>query len=327
MTFLAPSWLLLLLVVAALAGGYVLLQSRRRHYAVKFTNLELLQSVAPRRPGWRRHVAAAAVGLGLIALIVGLARPVRSEKVPRDEAIVMLVVDVSASMSATDVSPSRIGAATAAATDFVKGVPAGFQVGLVAFDRTPRVLSTPTVDHAAVIAAIGQLTVGPGTATGDALSAALDAVAASLAASESSTAATSPTAPLDQPPNATVVLLSDGATTVGQPISTAERTATDRGIPVTTIAYGTDTGTVMVDGQPVAVPADTAAMSQLAQSTGGSFFKAGSAAELSSVYDDIQSRIGYRLEDREILRTFLGIGIIAMLLATAASLFWNARFL
>jgi Ca-activated chloride channel family protein len=327
MTFLAPGWLLLLLLVAGLAAGYVVLQSRRRHYAVKFTNLELLRSVAPRRPGWRRHVAAAAVGLGLIALIVGLARPVRTEKVPRDEAIVMLVVDVSASMSATDVSPSRIQAATAAATDFVQGVPAGFQVGLVAFDRTTRVLATPTADHAAVIGALGHLTVGPGTATGDALSAALDAVTASLAASNISTATTSMTAPVDQPPSATIVLLSDGATTVGQPISVAEKTATDRGIPVTAIAYGTDTGSVMVNGQPVAVPADTAAMSELAQATGGSYFKAGSAAELSGVYNAIQSRIGYRLEDREILRTFLGIGIVAMLLATAASLLWNARFL
>jgi Ca-activated chloride channel family protein len=327
MTFLAPSRLLLLLAVGALAGMYVVLQRRRRHYAVKFTNLDLLQSVAPRRPGWRRHVAAAAVGLGLVALVIGLARPVRAEKVPRDEAIVMLVVDVSASMAATDVSPSRLQAATTAATEFVNGVPAGFEVGLVAFDKSTRLLATPTADHAAVIAAIQQLKIGPGTATGDALSVALDAVAASLAASNAPTSTTTTAAPTDQPPSATIVLLSDGATTVGQPITTAEQIATDRGIPVTTIAYGTNSGTVVVNGQSVAVPADPASMSQLAKSTGGSFFTAGSAAELSSVYHDIQSRIGYRLEDREILRTFLGIGIVALLVATAASLLWNARFL
>ena len=143
MTFLAPSRLWLLLAIAALAIAYVILQSRRRHYAARFTNLDLLASVAPRHPGWRRHVAAAAIGLGLVALIVGIARPVRDEKVPSDEAVVMLVVDVSASMEATDVAPSRLQAAQEAAARFVKGVPDKFQVGLISFDESTHVLATP----------------------------------------------------------------------------------------------------------------------------------------------------------------------------------------
>ena len=146
----------------------------------RFTNLDLLASVAPRRPGWRRHVAAAAIGLGLVALIVGIARPVRDEKVPSDEAVVMLVVDVSASMEATDVAPSRLQAAQEAAARFVEGVPDKFQVGLISFDESTHVLATPTTDHAAVISAIDNLETGPGTAAGDALSTALDTVDATL---------------------------------------------------------------------------------------------------------------------------------------------------
>ena len=215
MTFLAPSRLWLLVAIAGLAIAYVILQSRRRHYAARFTNLDLLASVAPRRPGWRRHLAAATVALGLVALVVGLARPARDEKVPSDEAVVMLVVDVSASMEATDVAPSRMEAAQAAAARFVEGVPDKFQVGLIAFDESTHVLATPTTDHAAVISAIDNLQTGPGTAGGDALSAALDTVHATL---EEASADTSDEG---DPPAATIVLVSDGVTTVGQPIEQA----------------------------------------------------------------------------------------------------------
>src|SRR5688572_18735646 len=115
MTFLASERLWLLVVVAGLAVAYVVLQRRRRHYAVRFTNLDLLASVAPKRPGWRRHASAALVGLALAGVVLGLARPVRDERVPKEEATVMLVVDTSVSMEATDVAPDRLQAAQAAA--------------------------------------------------------------------------------------------------------------------------------------------------------------------------------------------------------------------
>jgi Ca-activated chloride channel homolog len=322
MTFLAPSRLWLLLLVAALAVAYLFLQHRRRHYAARFTNLDLLSSIAPKRPGWRRHIAAAAVALGLVALILGLARPVRDEKVPSDHAIVMLVVDVSASMKATDVPPSRIEAAQSAAEDFVADVPARFQVGLIAFDGTTRVLATPTTDHAAVVDAIERLETGPGTATGDALSIALDTVENSLekARVDASTAD-------GEAPAATIVLVSDGVTTVGSPLEEATAQAADDGVPVTTIAYGTQFGQVIVEGEIVDVPSDPEAMSQVAESTGGKFFTAESSNELRSVYDDIQSRVGFRLEQREILRWFIGLAVVALLLAAIASMVWSARFL
>ena len=322
MTFLAPSRLWLLLAIAALAIAYVVLQSRRRHYAARFTNLDLLASVAPRRPGWRRHVAAGTIALGLVALVVGLARPVRDEKVPSDEAVVMLVVDVSASMEATDVAPSRLQAAQEAAARFVDGVPDKFQVGLISFDESTHVLATPTTDHAAVIAAIDRLRTGPGTAAGDALSTALDTVDATLKEASADSGKSD-----GKPPAATIVLVSDGVTTVGQPIEQATQKAVKAGIPVTTIAYGTASGEVTVQGEIVNVPSDPQAMSAVADATGGSFFTAESSNQLKSVYDDIQARVGFHLAQREILRLFIGLAIVALFLGVLASMVWSGRLL
>jgi Ca-activated chloride channel family protein len=322
MTFLAPSRLWLLLLVAALVVAYVLLQGRRRHYAARFTNLDLLASVAPKRPGWRRHLTAVAVGIGLVALVLGLARPTRDEKVPSEHAIVMLVVDVSASMKATDVSPSRIQAAQSAAEQFVDKVPPKFQVGLIAFDGTTRVLATPTTDHAAVVQGIQRLRTGPGTATGDALSTAVDTVETTLKSARADA-----TTEKGKPPAATIVLVSDGVTTVGSPLADATTEAADAGVPVTTIAYGTQYGQVTVEGEIVDVPSDPEAMSAVAKATGGKFFTAESSNELRSVYNDIQARVGFHLEQREILRWFIGLAVVALLLAVVASLLWSGRFL
>jgi Ca-activated chloride channel family protein len=322
MTLLAPSRLWLLLAVAALVVAYLVLQRRRRHYVVRFTNLELLDSVAPRRPGWRRHVVAVAALLGVTTLVVSLARPAREERVPRNDGIVMLTVDVSASMTATDVVPSRIEAAKAAAKDFVDQTPAGFQIGLVAFDGSARVLAAPTSDHAAVDAAIEGLEPGEGTAAGEGIYAALDAIKSTVNATVT---------PAQQRSRddlaATIVLLSDGTTTTGRSVESAAQAADDASVPITTIAYGTDSGTVEVQGQVVPVPADTETMAQVARTTGGSSFEAGSASELRSVYRDIQGRVGYTTETREIGRVFVAFAIVALLLAVAASMWWTARFL
>lgn len=318
MTFLSPHWLWLLLAVAGLAAAYVVMQRRRRHYAVRFTNLDLLASVAPRRPGWRRHVAASLAALGIVSLVLALARPVRDERVPRDAATVMLVMDVSGSMAATDIAPTRLAAAKRAAAEFVGEVPEAFRVGLVAYDSTARVLATPTTDHASVVAAIDGLVPGSGTATGDGIDLALDTIDASVAALD---------VPPPDGPVGSVVLLSDGATTTGMPLEAATRDAAARGVPVTTIAYGTDTGTVFAQGRMVSVPADDDSMRDVAEATGGSFFTAESASELDSVLEDVQSRIGYVTEQREVLRWFVGLAVVLLLAGTAASLLWSARFL
>jgi Ca-activated chloride channel family protein len=324
MTLLTPNRLWLLVAVAALALAYVVLQRRRRHYAVRFTNIDLLDSVAPKRPGWRRHVVAIAALLGLSTMVVSLARPAREERVPRGDGIVMLTIDVSASMTATAVSPTRIAAAKAAAEDFVDRTPSGFQIGLVAFDANARVLQTPTDNHDAVKTAIDTLEPGEGTAAGEGIYAALDAIKAAV---NSTAQPAQQRSGNNEDLAATIVLLSDGATTTGRPVDQAAQAAKDASVPVNTIAFGTDSGTVEIQGQVVPVPSDPATMEQVAGTTGGKAFTAGSAAELKSVYEDIQGRVGYTTETHEIGRWFIGLAMVALLLAIGASMFWTARFL
>ena len=319
MRLLAPDRLWLLALVALVALTYVVLQRRRRHYAVRFTNLALLDSVAPRRPGWRRHLAGVIALAALVAMVIGLARPARDEKVPREEAVVMLAIDVSRSMTADDVSPTRMASAVAAAKEFVDDIPARFRVGLVAFDDEARILATPTLEHALVVQALDRLEPGRGTAAGDAIEAALDAIATVL---DPATAAED-----EQTFAATIVLLSDGATTSGMDPLEAAASAADAGVPVTTIAYGTDSGVVEVDGEIIPVPADPVAMQAIADDTDGTFFEAASASELRAVYDDIQGRVGFTVEQREVILWFLTIGFVALLLALMSSMLWTGRFL
>ena len=316
MRFLSPERLLLLLVVAGLAAAYVLLQRRRTEYAVRFTNLDLLASVAPKRPGWRRHVPAAAMAVALVGLVLGLARPARDEKVPKEAATVMLVVDVSASMLATDVAPTRLTAATDAALSFVDDLPDRLRLGLVAFDRTTRVVSSPTTDHAAVEAGIRALTTGPGTAAGDAIFVALDAITSAGGAGTTQGKQT-----------AAIVLLSDGVTTVGSTVQDAAQAALEQGVPVTTIAFGTEDGTVEFGGRVIPVPADPAAMTNLAEVTGGAFFEAASGEELKGVYEDIGTRVGYTTEQREIGMVFVAISVMLLVGAMAAAMLWTNRML
>jgi Ca-activated chloride channel family protein len=315
MSLLSPERLLLLVLPLGLAAAYVLLARRRRLHAVRLPTTRVLASVAPRGAAWRRHASAAVALLTLVLLIVALARPARDERVPREAAVVVLAVDVSASMTATDVAPSRIDAAVAAASTFVDDVPARFQLGLVAFDGTARVLTTPTEDHDAVRAALQRLTPGEGTAAGEGIAAALDAISTSVDAAGAGG--------VDLP--ASIVLLSDGATTVGRPVEEAAREAADRSVPVSTIAFGTDQGAVVVGGEVVPVPADRESMRAVADITGGTAAEAETADQLKHVYDDIGARVGSVVEQREIGRTFLGAALVALLAAVAASFVWSAR--
>ncbi|MGH8990983.1 MAG: VWA domain-containing protein [Acidimicrobiia bacterium] len=319
MSLVTPSRLWLLLVVAGLAALYLWLGRRRRHRAVRFSNLALLRSVAPRRPGWRRHLPAALTALAMVALIVGLAGPTRQVRVPKEAATVMMVLDMSASMEAVDVSPSRYQAAISAAKTFVTDLPDQVRVGLISFDRSPHVVASPTVDHDAVLTGLDQLTVGPGTAAGDALFAALDALtaaqdAAGLTAEENTK-------------GSAVVLLSDGVTTVGSPVAAAAQQAAERGIPVSTIAFGTDTGTVVVQGEVIPVPADPDAMAQVAELTSGRFFEAVTADELRSVYEDIGTRVGYETTTRDASGGLLAAGAFALVGAFGLGLAWNGRLI
>lgn len=314
MTFIVANRLLLLLAVAALAAGYLVLQVRgRRRYAVRFTNLALLASVAPKRPGWRRHVPAALLLASLIGMVVSLARPARAVRVPRERATIMLAIDVSISMDATDVRPSRLASAQAAATTFVDLLPRQINLGLVTFAGSAQVLVPPTTDRSLVDGAISRLTLAESTAIGDGVLAALEAVK------------TVPAAVDGEPVPAHILLLSDGETQVGTPNQVAAEAAQEAGVPVTTIAFGTPEGTITYLGQVVPVAVNKAELVGLADATGGSSFEAATTEELKTVYRDIGSSIGYQTEQREIGTWFAGAAFALALLAGAASLVWFSR--
>jgi Ca-activated chloride channel family protein len=313
MTFLSAGRLWLLLAVVALVVGYVVRQFRADKYAVRFSNLPLLASVAPKRPGWRRHLPAAAFALALATFVLAFAQPTRNTRVPREEATIVMAIDVSLSMQATDVEPTRLQAAKAAAASFVDLVPAKLNIGLVSFSGTAQVLVAPTTDHSLLKRNIANLQLGPATAIGEAIYASLGAVASV------------PAQPGKKPPPARIVLMSDGATTVGRPNASAVQAAVGAQTPVSTIAFGTDTGTVFVEGSQVRVPVNKDALRTIADETKGSFFEASSAKELKKVYADIGSSVGYRTVRKEATSLFVGLGLAFALVAAATSLIWFSR--
>jgi Ca-activated chloride channel family protein len=313
MSFMSPWWLLALVGVAALVAAYLLAQRRRGRYAVRFAALPLLERVTGPGPGWRRHVPAVAFMLVTLGLVAALARPTLELQVPRERATVIVALDTSVSMEATDVDPSRIAAATAAARGFVAELPDTFNVGLVTFAGTSAVTVPPTLDRAPVLAALRNPDLASGTAIGSAVESSLEAIRALDSALDT---------PADEPPPARIVLLSDGANTAGSPLAQAAADAAEAGVPVSTIAYGTPDGTVD-NGQ--RVPVDPAALAELAAGTGGTAYTAATGAELGDVYADIGSSIGYRTEQREITGWVLAAALLAALVAASTSLRWFAR--
>jgi Ca-activated chloride channel family protein len=311
--FLQPWWLFTLLPVLAVAGAYVWRQLRRRAYAVRFTNVELLRTLAPKGLGWRRHLAAGAFLLCLAALATGLARPSVDTEEPLERATVMLAIDVSLSMEARDVQPSRIEAAQEAAKQFVQELPPSFNLGLVAFAKSANVLVAPTKDRPAVVEAIDALTLAQATATGEAVFTCLEAIR--LVPADGAAG----------PPPARIVLLSDGYRTSGRSVEEAMAAASGANVPVSTIAFGTDSGVVEIEGRAQQVPVDRLSLSQLAEATGGRFYEAASIGELREVYEDMGSSIGRRITPREVTHWYAGIGLLFGLIAAAMSLLWTSR--
>ncbi|WP_020391963.1 VWA domain-containing protein [Kribbella catacumbae] len=313
MNFEQPLWLWLLLIVPALVVAYLIAQRRRSKYAVRFATLPMLEKVAPTRPGWRRHAPAFAFLAALTVLTIAIARPVADVRVPRERATVVVAMDISNSMAATDVEPNRFEVAKSAATEFVNSLPEQFNVGLVSFARTANVVAPPSTDHQATIDAINRLTLTDSTAIGEAVLTSLQAVK-----SLDADAAT-------DPPPSRIVLLSDGGNTSGRPIDEAAQAASQAGVPVSTIAYGTPEGTVNLEGRNIPVPADAESLRGLADATSGSFYSAESDEELRSVYSDLQSSIGWTTEEREITNLVAGVALAVALLAGLASLLWFSR--
>ncbi|MDE3207170.1 MAG: VWA domain-containing protein [Acidobacteriota bacterium] len=320
MTFLVTWRLAFVAVPAVLLVAYLLAERSRRKAAVRFSSVDLLASVAPRRPGWQRHIPTAAFLCAMLVLVLAFAQPSRVVRTPKQRATVILTLDTSGSMIATDVSPSRLAAAQQAARQFVQALPKGVQVGLVQFASTANVLVAPTSDRASVTAAIDSLKAQGGTATAAAIRLSVQAVEAV------------PVAKGGQKAPGAIVLMSDGSPNIPEPgmslsqsLTTEEAAARSAGVKINTIAFGTANGIVTISGEMIPVPADPAAMAQIASSTGGHTFSAQSSGQLKSVYDEIGRAVGYDVAHRDITAWFIAIALALMALAGGAALVWNQR--
>jgi Ca-activated chloride channel family protein len=320
-----PAWLLLLLLVGGLLVGYVVLLARRRRDTVRFTALALLDTIAPDRPGWQRHVPTAVILVALVLLVVGLAGPTAEGRVPRNRATIVLVIDVSLSMMATDVEPSRLVAAQAAGKSFSEQLPAGINLGLVSFSGTAAVLVAPTTDREAVGRAISTLKLSESTATGEAIFAALQSIETFSAAIPGGE---------QGPPPAHIVLMSDGKQTVpGGPDAenlprgafTAARAAADAKVPVSAIAFGTEYGTVDIDGGRVPVPVDEAAMREIASIAGGRSFAATSEDELRQVYAELREQVGFEVRQVDVSKPWFAGGTLATMVGLGSALAFARR--
>jgi Ca-activated chloride channel family protein len=319
MSFGSPLVLVALLLVPALVVWYLRAHRRRDRAAAAFATPALMASVAPRRPGWRRHAPMVAFALAAVVLVVAAARPERTIAVPVERAAIMLVTDVSGSMQATDVKPSRLVAARRAGRQFVEDVPSGVNVGVMAFNGRPRVLQSPTPEREDVFAALARLTPSGGTATGDAIVSAMRTLR-------------TPGANGRRPPPSAIVLLSDGASTKGKdPVQAAQEARRAR-IPVYTVALGTPDGTIQVPRPGGAggtetrrVPPDPASLEQVAQSSGGDHFDAIDAAELKRVYERLGSQLGTEKRKRQMTASFAGGALVLLLAGAGMSLGWFGR--
>jgi Ca-activated chloride channel family protein len=331
-----PGLLWTLLLVPVALAAYLLAQRRRSRYTVRFTNLDLLANVVSAEPGWRRHVPPALYLLALAALLVSLARPQALTLVPKEQATVILVMDVSGSMNATDVEPTRLLSSQRAATAFVEELPEKFRVGIVSFASTAQTLTRPTTDRVAVHGAIDSLHAEGATAMGDGIERALDVKRPPTPPSSGSTARPSPSPPAqqggaDEAP-LVVLLLSDGANTQGrtQPMEAAAD-AKELGVPVFTIALGTDRGMVDVPDETgnlrrIPVPPDTLTLQRIAETTGARFFAAPSNSDLKEVYRELGSKIGFVKEEQEITVVFAATGLLFLVAGATMSLVWFSRF-
>lgn len=322
MNWLAPQWLWLLVPVGLLLVAYLVLQWRRRStFTVRFTNVELLDSVAPRRPGWRRHVVALVFLASLAVLVVALARPTDTEAAPLGP-VVVLAIDTSLSMEATDVEPSRLEAAQEAADELGDELGESVRVGLVTFNGTATVQVAPTTDHDAVQDAIDDLELAEYTAIGEAIFASLDAV--DLALQEDEEVAGDEAE--EEGTDAQIILMSDGDTTAGRPDVAGAQAAAEAGVPVNTIAFGTPDGTITIPGEgEVDVGVNTQSLEAIADATGGEFFAATTGEELADAFADLGGTVDSEVVVVELTTWFLGLGIALLVITSVLSLLWFSR--
>jgi Ca-activated chloride channel homolog len=305
-SFQSPLWLIALVPVVALAVLYVVRQLRRRVYAARFSQTGLAQSLLPKRAGWVRHVAFGLTLAALLGLVLSLAQPSTEVRVPRETATVVLALDVSLSMQAEDIEPSRFEAMKDAASDFVDILPERINLGLVSFSGTASTLVAPTTDRDQVRGAIQNLELSEATAIGEAIFTSLTTI--------STFQSTLDVGEDEALPPARILLLSDGYNTVGRENTQAIAAAQAAQVPVSTIAFGTDYGSIEIGGEVTPVPIDRDALRAIADETGGQYNEARTRAELEAVYDDLGSQIGYTTEPQDVSYWFVRVATLLLAL-------------
>lgn len=319
--FAHPGWLLALLVPVLAAAAYVYVDRRRRRRSIAFGNFSIVAEVSGRDRPWLRHLPVAALLAALAVLAIALAGPMAETKVARNRATIMLVVDVSLSMSATDVQPDRLTTAKLAGREFVDSLPDDLNVGLVTFAGRAQTPVMPTTDHATVARALDGAILQSATATGDAIAAAQSAI---LQFGEQIQGP-------EGPPPAAIVLLSDGKQTIPSELDdprgayTAADEAAEVGLPIHTISFGTRGGSITVDGQVLPVPNDDESLMEIARRTEGEFHSAASLDELRDVYGELTDEIGYELRRSENPRPWMVAAFALLLVSAGASLFLSRR--
>jgi Ca-activated chloride channel family protein len=320
-SFAAPLVLICLVAVPVLVVLYGVHLRDRRRAAGAFAAPALTASVAPHRPRWRSHVPMLAFLLALAILVLAAARPQKTVAVPVERASIMLITDVSGSMQATDVRPTRLVAARIAAKRFVAQVPRTVNVGVMALSSKPRVLASPTRDRVAINTALDQLAPRGGTGTGEAIQAATNILRHQPGVN-------------GKRPPAAIVLLSDGAATGKIDPVAAAQVARKLHIPIYTVALGTAQGTITVPRPGDAggtetrqVPPDPRSLAEVARASGGKTYAAADASKLSDVYKSLGSLLGTKNEKRQITAGFAGGALVLLLLGAAMSLRWFGRLI
>ncbi|HKH54165.1 MAG TPA: VWA domain-containing protein [Propionibacteriaceae bacterium] len=316
LAFGSPDRLLILLVIPLLIVAYIIAMHRKNRRGMRFTNTSMLDVVVPKQSQWRRHLAVALSLLSLITLTAAFAQPKTQVDVPRERATIVVVIDASLSMEATDVQPNRLAAAKQAAVAFVESLPEKYNVAVVSMSGNPNILVPPTLAHNTVENAINTITLQESTAIGESIITAMRAL---------EQAPKDPANPDAIAPGA-IVMLSDGTNTAGRAPQQAAAEARAAKVPIYTIAYGTENGYVDLDGKREPVPVDHELMKQIAEASGGQYFSAATPDQLKTVYANIGSEVGYEKADREVTARFAGYGLAFAVLAALGAISLGARW-
>lgn len=354
MTFIWTQMLWLLLLVPALVGLYIMMLRRRRKSAVRYANLAMVKQAIGKGPGWRRHLPPALLLIAITVLILAVARPAAVVTLASSRATIILAMDISGSMRASDVEPTRIAAAQAAAKQFVSEQPADVQIGIVAFAAAALLVQTPTIDREALYSAIDRFELRRGTAVGAGVLTSLATIfpEEEFEMNSDFPSPFDPSPPLgtgsyesrsldevqsqDKPPhepvepgsypNAVVILLTDGATTTGPDPVEAGQTAADYGVRVFTVGFGSPDGDVVdYGGRSMRAQPDIDTLKAIAEKTDALFFEAQSSEDLTEVYRSLSATLVSEKRLTEISFIFAGIGALFSVMAAGLSMAWFGR--